>query len=44
MVKLASGTFTAIALDPKRPRPLFFRHEEKKLAAFVIARGDEQVR
>ncbi len=41
MVRLASGTFTAIGLDPKRPRPLVFRHDEQKLTAFVIARGDE---
>ena len=31
----------AIALDPKQPRPLFFRHDEKKLAAVVMAKGDE---
>ena len=30
-----------MALDPKQPRPLFFRHDEKKLAGFVSARGDE---
>ena len=30
-----------MGLDPKRPRPLVFRHDEKKLAAVVIARGDE---
>ena len=41
MVKLTSDAFTAIALDPKQPRPLFFRHDEKKLAAVVMAKGDE---
>ena len=41
MVKLTSGAFTAVALDPKQPRPLFFRHDEKKLAAVVMAKGDE---
>jgi hypothetical protein len=40
-VELTSGEFTAIALDPKQPRPLFFRHETKRLAAVVMARGDE---
>jgi RNA polymerase sigma factor (sigma-70 family) len=41
IVKLVSGTFSARALDPKRPRPLVFRHDEKKLTAVVVARGDE---
>ncbi len=41
MIKLTSGTFTAGGLDPKLPRPLVFRHEEKNLTGFVIARGDE---
>jgi len=40
-VKLTSGAFSAIALDPKQSRPLFFRHDEKKLAAVVMAKGDE---
>jgi RNA polymerase sigma factor (sigma-70 family) len=42
IVKLPLGTFTARALDPKRPRPLVFRHDEKKLTAVVVARGDER--
>jgi RNA polymerase sigma factor (sigma-70 family) len=41
MVTLTSDSFRAIALDPKQPRPLLFRHAEKKLAAVVMARGDE---
>ena len=41
IVKLASGKFTAMGLDPKRPRPLVFRHDGKKLTAVVVARGDE---
>jgi hypothetical protein len=38
---LTSAAFTANALDPKHARHLFFRHHEKKLAAVVEARGDE---
>ncbi len=38
MVRLASAQFTAVALDPKQPRPLFFRHEEKKLAGVVMGK------
>jgi RNA polymerase sigma factor (sigma-70 family) len=38
---LPSEAFTARALDPKQARPVFFRHHEKKLAAVVMARGDE---
>jgi RNA polymerase sigma factor (sigma-70 family) len=41
IVTLTAGAFTAIALDPKQPRPLFFRHDERKLAAVVMAKGDE---
>ena len=41
MVTLPSGSFRAIALDPKQSRPLFFRHAEKKLAAVVVVKGDE---
>jgi RNA polymerase sigma factor (sigma-70 family) len=37
---LVSEAFAAIALDPKRGRHLFFRHDQKKLAAVVMARGD----
>ncbi len=41
MVTLTSGSFRAIALDPKQSRPLFFRHAAKKLAAVAMVRGDE---
>ena len=41
IVKLPSSEFSAIALEPKQSRPLFFRHDEKKLAAFVMAKGDD---
>jgi hypothetical protein len=41
IVKLTSGKFTAMGLDPKRPRPLVFRHDGKKLTAVVVAKGDE---
>ncbi len=36
---LASEAFTAMALEPKHGRHLFFRHHEKKLAAVVMAAG-----
>ena len=38
---LTSESFTAIALDPKHGRHLFFRHRNKKLAAVVMAQGAE---
>jgi RNA polymerase sigma factor (sigma-70 family) len=38
---LTSDTFTAIALDPRQGRHLFFRHHQKKLAAVVMAQGNE---
>ncbi len=41
MVTLTSGSFRAIALDERQPRPLFFHHAEKKLAAVVMVKGDE---
>jgi RNA polymerase sigma factor (sigma-70 family) len=41
IVELASDAFTAMALDPRQPRPLFFRHDGKQLAAVVMVRGDE---
>ncbi len=41
-LELTSGSFTAAALDPLRPRPLFFRHEARKLAGMVMVRGDEK--
>jgi len=42
IVKLDSAEFTARALDPGRPRPIAFRHDGKKLAAMVVAKGDEK--
>ncbi len=42
IVKLPSSEFTARGLDPKRPRPVVFRHDEEKLTAVVVARGDER--
>ncbi len=39
MDTLASEAFTAMALDPRHGRHLFFRHHEKKLAAVVMAAG-----
>ena len=41
IVKLPTSEFTAIALEPKQSRPLFFRHAAKKLAAVVMAKGDD---
>ena len=41
IVTLPTAEFSAIALEPDRPRPLFFRHDEKKLAAVVMASGDQ---
>jgi hypothetical protein len=40
-VRLPTADFDAIGLDPAHPRPLFFRHEDKKLAAVAVLRGDE---
>jgi RNA polymerase sigma factor (sigma-70 family) len=42
VVQLTSSDFTARGLDPKRPRPIVFRHDEEKLTAVVVARGDER--
>ncbi len=41
IVNLTSNAFTARALDPKHPRPLVFRHDEKNLAAVVVATGND---
>jgi hypothetical protein len=41
MVPLKSEAFVAIALDPKQSRPLFFRHEQRKLVAVFMAQGDK---
>jgi hypothetical protein len=38
---LRTGEFTALGLDPARPRLLCFVHPEKKLAGSVVVRGDE---
>jgi RNA polymerase sigma factor (sigma-70 family) len=38
---LASETFTVTALDPKAGRHLFFRHHDRKLAAVVMAKGND---
>jgi hypothetical protein len=40
-IRLPTAEFTAIGLDPAHPRPLFFRHEDRKLAAVAVLRGDE---
>jgi RNA polymerase sigma factor (sigma-70 family) len=39
---LPAATFTATALNPQHPRTLIFYHEERKLAAHVVLRGDEK--
>jgi RNA polymerase sigma factor (sigma-70 family) len=39
--KLMEAEFSAVALDPGRPRTLVFWSEEKKLAKAVLPRGDE---
>lgn len=39
---LAGAEFTAINLDPAKPRMLLFMHKEKKLAGSVLVRGDEK--
>jgi hypothetical protein len=36
------GTFTAFALDPARPRDLFFVHEGRKLAGRIRLTGEEK--
>jgi protocatechuate 3,4-dioxygenase beta subunit len=38
---LKSDEFTALGLDPARPRLLCFAHLEKKLAGSAVVRGDE---
>ncbi|HJT77281.1 MAG TPA: carboxypeptidase-like regulatory domain-containing protein, partial [Gemmataceae bacterium] len=39
---LKTDTFTALGLDPARPRLLCFVQREKKLAGSVVVRGDEK--
>jgi RNA polymerase sigma factor (sigma-70 family) len=38
---LPTGEFTALGLDPARPRLLGFAHWDRKLAGSVVVRGDE---
>jgi RNA polymerase sigma factor (sigma-70 family) len=38
---LPGAEFTAEALNPAKPRRLFFWHEERKLAGTIVLRGDE---
>jgi hypothetical protein len=38
---LPTAEFTLTGVNPRNPRPYFFHHREKKLAAAVLARGDE---
>jgi hypothetical protein len=42
VLKLTDGPATVFALDPERPRTLFFLHPEKKLGGQVTLRGDEK--
>jgi hypothetical protein len=39
--KLSEADWTAVALEPRRPRTLVFWDEEKKLGKAVLAHGDE---
>lgn len=39
--RLPTAAFTLMAINPKNPRPFFFYHSEKDLAAAVLVRGDE---
>ncbi len=41
-VLLKDAAFTAVALDPSRPRDLLFIHTERRLAGHVTLRGDEK--
>lgn len=40
--ELPGDTFTASALDPPRPRTLYFVHKERKLVGSLTVRGDEK--
>ncbi len=40
--RLQTADFTAVGLDPDRPRLLCFIHMDKKLAGSVVARGDQK--
>ncbi len=42
MGPLKTATCPVFALDPDRPRPMAFLHTERKLAALVTVRGDDQ--
>jgi hypothetical protein len=39
---LPTAAFTALGLDPARPRLLCFAHPDRKLAGSVVVRGDEK--
>jgi hypothetical protein len=39
--ELDGADFTALALDPERPRRLFFYHKEHDLGGSLVVRGDE---
>src|SRR5262249_22640716 len=39
--QLATAKFTLTAINPKNPRPFFFYHTDKNLAAAALLRGDE---
>jgi hypothetical protein len=39
---LPTAQFTARVLDPARPRPLVFLHNEKRLAGSLLVRGNEK--
>src|SRR5581483_8289931 len=38
---LPAADFTIAAVNPHRPEAYFFQHPKKKLAGFVILKGDE---
>jgi RNA polymerase sigma factor (sigma-70 family) len=42
MVPFKTGSGRIYALDPDKPRPVVFLHAERKLAALVTLRGDEE--
>jgi RNA polymerase sigma factor (sigma-70 family) len=39
---LRGAEFTAVHLDPAKPREVLFLHQERKLAGAVLVRGDEK--
>jgi RNA polymerase sigma factor (sigma-70 family) len=40
--RLENASFTAVSLNPRKPRTLCFLHPEKKLAGALLVRGDEK--